>query len=134
MLEEPHHPDAVERAIGERERERIGLAQCCLDACAREVSPREVELLLLNVDAEQLDTRVLLSQYRQNCADAAADLEQTCSRLERGAVANQPVPPVLSLLHEPLLLRRPVTVNVISHSCDGSHTSAQSRACVPRLA
>src|SRR5439155_21483542 len=111
MLEEPHHPNVVERAIGERECKRIGLTQRRLDARPLEVSPSEVELLLLDVDAEQLDTRVLLSQHRQNCADATADLEQTCSRVEPRAVANQPVPPVLSLLPEPLLLRRPVTVN-----------------------
>src|SRR5438093_8427301 len=115
MLEEPHHPDVVEGAVGERERERVGLTQRCLDARPLEVAPSEVELLLFDVDAEQLDTRILLSQYRQDCADPTADLEQTCSRLELGAVANQSVPPVLGLLHEPLLLRRPVSVNVISH-------------------
>src|SRR2546429_2339364 len=115
MLEEPHHPNVVERAIGERERERIGLTQRRLDARPLEMSPSEVELLLLDVDAEQLDTRVLLSQYRQDCADATADLEQTCSRLEFRAVANQSVTPVLGLFDEPLLLRRPITVNVLSH-------------------
>jgi len=104
----------VEGAIGERERERVALTQRCLDAGSLEVFPSEVELLLLDVDAEQLDARVLLTKHRQDCADATADLEQTCPRLELGAVADQPVPPVLSLLDEPLLLRRPVTVNVFS--------------------
>src|SRR2546429_9828148 len=104
MLEEPHHPNVVERAIGERERERIGLTQRRLDPRPLEVSPSEVELLLLDVDAEQPDTRVLLSQHRQNCADATAALKQTCSRVEPRAVANQPVPPVLSWFHQPLQL------------------------------
>src|SRR5881275_3032255 len=116
MLEQPHHPDVVERASRERERERIGLTQRCIDPGPLEVSPGEVELPLLDVDPEQSDTRILLPEYRQDRADPTADLEQTRPRLEVGAVADQPVPPVLGLLHEPLLLRRPVTVNVVSHA------------------
>ena len=115
MLEEPHHPDMVEILIRKRERERVGLTQRRLDAGALEVPLREVELLLLDVDAEELDTRELLSEHCEHRADARADLEQPRARLELGAVADQPVPPVLGLLDKPLLLRRSVTMNVRSH-------------------
>ena len=115
VLEQPHHPDVVERSVFERERERIRLTQRCLDSDPLEVDTGEFELLLFDVDTEQLDTWVVLPEHRQNCADAAADLEQTRSRLEAGAVGNEAVTPVLGLLHKPLLLRRSVTVDVISH-------------------
>ena len=92
----------VEELIRERERECVGLTQPCLDAGALQVPPRKVELLLLDVNAVELDTGELLSEHCEDCADAGADLDQARARLELGAVANQPVPPVLGLRHEPL--------------------------------
>jgi hypothetical protein len=98
VLQEPHHPDVVERLVRERERERVSLQQGCLDPGPLEVPAGEVELLRLDVDAGQADARELLSEHREHCTDAAADLEQACPGLELGAVADQPVPPVLRLL------------------------------------
>jgi hypothetical protein len=43
----------VERVVAERERQRIGLQQRRLDAGPLQVPPREVELLRLDVDADQ---------------------------------------------------------------------------------
>ena len=115
MLEEPHHPDVVERLVLERELARIGLAQRCLDSGPLEVPARVVELLRLDVDSRQADAGELLSQYRQHSAHAGPDLEQARSGLELRAVADQPVAPVLRLLHEPLLLGRPIAVHVPGH-------------------
>ena len=67
----------------------------------------ELELLRLDVDAEELDARVLLTEYRQHRAHAAADLEQPGPGLEHGAVADEPVSPVLGLLDEPPCSRVP---------------------------
>ena len=86
------------------ERECVGLTQRRLDPGALEVPPRKVKLLLLDVDAVELDTGELLSEHCEDCADPGADLDQTRAWLELGAVADQLVPPVLGLLHEPLLL------------------------------
>jgi hypothetical protein len=124
MLEEPHHPDVVEGLIRERKRERVGLTQRRLDAGALEIPSRKVKLLLLDVDAVELDTWELLSEHCEDCADPGADLDQPRARLELGAVADQPVPPVLGLLHEPLLLRGSVTVNVRTHARRGPSTAA----------
>ncbi len=81
MLEEPHHPNVVEELILERKRERVGLTQRCPDAGALEVPPRKVELLLLDVNAVELDTGELLSEHCEDCADARAHLDQTRARL-----------------------------------------------------
>ena len=58
------------------------------------------------------DARELLSEHGQDRAGAAADLEQPRPGRELGAVADQPLAPVLGLLDEPLLLGRPVAVDV----------------------
>ena len=105
----------VERLVRERELERIGFHQRRLDSGPFEVAAGELELLRLDVDARQADTRELLSEHRQDRAHAAADLEQARAGLELCAVADQPVAPVLSLLHEPLLLGRSVSVHVVGH-------------------
>ena len=90
MLEEPHHPDMIEVPIRKREGECVGLTQRRLDAGALEVPPREVELLLLDVHAVELDTGELLSEHCQHCAHAGADFEQARPRLgarcRRGSV------------------------------------------------
>src|SRR5437016_60198 len=75
MLEEPHHPDMVERLVLERERVCVSLTQGGLDTGALEVAPGELELLRLDVDAVEADTGELLPEDRQHCADAAPDLE-----------------------------------------------------------
>ena len=119
MLEEPHHPDVVEERIRERERECVGLTQRRLDAGAHEVPPRKVKLLRLDINAVELDTGELLSEHCKDCADPGTDLDQTRARLELAALADQSMPPVLGLLHEPLLLRGSVTVNVRTHARRG---------------
>src|SRR5262249_38964845 len=75
----------------------------------------ELELHRLDVDADQMDARELLPKHGQYCADAASDLQQARPGGELGAVCNQPVPPMLCLLHEPLLLPRAVAVDVVGH-------------------
>jgi hypothetical protein len=105
----------VERLVPERERERIGLHEGCFDSGPREVVPGELELLRLDVDARQADARKFLPEHRQYRTRAGADLEQPRPGLELSAVSDQPVAPVLRLLHEPLLLGRPVAVHVLGH-------------------
>jgi hypothetical protein len=61
----------------------------------------------------EADAVELLPEHRQHGAHSAADLEQPRPRLERRAVGDQPVPPVLRLLDEPLLFARPVAVDVL---------------------
>ena len=87
VLEQPHHPDVVERPVLERERERIGLTQGRRDPGPLEVRAGEVELLALDVDAERRTPGILLPEHRQHRADAAADLEQARSGRELGPVA-----------------------------------------------
>ena len=82
MLQQPHHPDVLERLVLERECERIGLHEGCVDPGSLEVSPGELELLRLDVDAGQADARELLPEHRQDRADAGADLEQARSGRE----------------------------------------------------
>ena len=48
--------------------------------------------------------------------------EQTRSRFELRSVADQPVSPMLGLFHEPLLLGRAVSVNVVGHVVQGKRT------------
>jgi hypothetical protein len=79
------------------------------------VHTRELELLRLDVDAEQLHAPVLLPKHREHGADTAAHLEQPRPGLERSAVADQPMAPVLCLLDEPLLLGRSVAVDIGGH-------------------
>jgi hypothetical protein len=55
----------VERLVPERQLERIGLPQGCLDACPRQVLAGEIELLRLDVDAKQTDAREFLPENRQ---------------------------------------------------------------------
>ena len=117
VLEQPHHPDVVERLVLEWECESIGFLQRCLDPGPLEVTAGEVELPRLAVDAEQAEPRKFLSEHRQYCTHSAADLEQARSGRELRAVGDQPVPPVLRLLDEPLLLARSVAVNVVGHAC-----------------
>ena len=99
VLQEPHHPDVVERLILERKRESVGLQQGRLDPGPREVLAGEGELLRLDVDAEQPNTRELLPEHREHRAHAAADLEQARPRRQLRAVADQPMPPMLSLFY-----------------------------------
>jgi hypothetical protein len=75
-----------------------------------------IRLFLFDVDADEPDVRESLTEHREDGADSAADLEQASSALERGAVADQPISPVLGLLDEPLLLARAVAMNVAGHS------------------
>ena len=130
MLQEPHHPDVVERLVLERERESVGLAQGRLDPGPREVLASEVELLRLDVDAEQPNARELLPEHREHRAHARADLEQPRPRLELRPVPDQPVPPVLGLLHEPLLLGRSIAVDVAGH---GRTCGNRQRFSTPRV-
>ena len=74
-----------------------------------------LELLRLDVDAGQVEPGEFLPEHRQDGAHAGTDLEQACAGLELRAVRDQPVPPVLSLLDEPLLLGSPVAVDVAGH-------------------
>jgi hypothetical protein len=53
----------VERPVFERERERIGLQQGRLDPDPRKVSAGEFELLRLDVDADETDTRKFVPEY-----------------------------------------------------------------------
>src|SRR4029453_3120182 len=92
------------------------------------MSVRELELLLLDVDADKADAREFLPEDRQDGADSAAHLEQACPRLELSAVADQPVAPVLGLLDEPMLLACSVAVNVLGYASRlGSVLSAAAR-------
>jgi hypothetical protein len=81
------------------------------------VAASELELLRLDVDARQADTRELLPEHGEDGAGTAADLEQARPRLELRPVSDEPVAPVLRLLHEPLLFGRPVAVHVRAHRC-----------------
>ena len=71
----------------------------------------------------------LLPEDGKDRADAAADLEKPRSRLERGAVRDQPVPPVLCLLDQALLLARAVTVNVVGHRRKPTAVALRPRLC-----
>ena len=120
MLEEPHHPDVVERRVLERERQRVGFQQCRLDSASLEVNTRELELLRLDVDAEQSHARELLPEHRQHRSHAAADLEQSrpglelaCRRESAGAASARPV-------DEALLLLRRVAMDIPAH---GNHAA-----------
>ena len=106
----------VERLVLERERQSVGLEHGRLDPGPREVLAGESELLGLDVDAGQPNPWKLLSEHREHSAHAAADLEHARPRLELRAVADQPKPPMLSLLDEPLLLGGPVAVYIVGHS------------------
>jgi hypothetical protein len=116
VLEEPHHPDVVERLVVERECAGIRLDEGGLHTGSLEVPARVRELLRLDVDAVEADARELLAEHRQHRADAAPDLQEPRSRLERRAVGDQAVAPVLRLLHETLLLARAVAVDVVAHA------------------
>jgi hypothetical protein len=76
----------------------------------------ELELLLLDVHADEVDVREFLPEDRQDCADSAADLQEACAWLEVGAVVDEPVSPVLGLLNEAALLARSVAVNVLGYA------------------
>src|SRR6185437_2361643 len=79
------------------------------------VHAREVELPLLDVDAREPQSVVLVAEHREHGADAAADLEQPRAGRELGSVADQAVPPVLRLGDQPLLLGRRVAVDEARH-------------------
>jgi hypothetical protein len=64
VLQEPHHPDVVERVVVEGERQGVGLQQGRIDARLRQVRAGEVELPLLDVDPGQLDAGKLLAEHR----------------------------------------------------------------------
>jgi hypothetical protein len=115
VLEEPHHPDVVERTILERKRQGVGIHQRRLDAGPLEVAAGEVELLRFDVDSREDDPRKLLAEDSEHRTDAAPDLEQPRARRKRSAVGDQPVTPVLRLLDESLVLARPVAVDVVGH-------------------
>jgi hypothetical protein len=126
----------VERLFIERERERVSLQQGRLDPRSLEVNAGEIKLLSLDIDAEESNTREFLSEDRQDRADSAADLEQACSGLELGAVADQPVSPVLCLLDEPVLLARAVAVNVLGYGIrlgSGAHPASRRQGSVGDL-
>src|ERR671914_1848289 len=91
------------------------------------MSAGELQLLRLDVDAGQADARELLPEHGQDGADAATDLEQARPRLELRAVADQPVPPVLRLLDEALLLGRAVTVDVVGQSMSSTRSRSSSQ-------
>jgi hypothetical protein len=110
-----NHIIQVERFVSEGELVRVGLQQRCLDPGPLEVPAGEVELLRLDVDADEADARKFLPEHCQHGTCAAADLEEARSRLELRAVSDQTMPPVLRLLHEPLLLGGRVAVNVVRH-------------------
>jgi hypothetical protein len=97
VLQEPHHPDVVERLVVEGERQRVRLQQGRLDPGLRQVRACELELLRLDVHTREGDTGKLLPKHRHHGTDAAADLEQPRPGLERGSVHDQVLPPVLRL-------------------------------------
>ena len=105
----------VEGLVGERERSRVSLDQGRLDLGSLEVPAGERELRRLDVDPVQDDPRELLAEHRKHRADTAADLEQPRPRLQRGAVRDQTVAPVLRLLDEALLLTGAVAMHVVGH-------------------
>ena len=105
----------VEGGVLERDGGRIRLDQRRLDARALEVPPRVLELLRLDVDAGEAQTGELLPEHGEHGPDAAAQLEEARPGLERRPVDDQPLAPVLRLLDQPLLLARPVSVNVLRH-------------------
>jgi hypothetical protein len=75
VLEEPHHPDVVERLIAERERERVSLHKRRVHPRSPKVSAGEFELLLLDVDAVESDLWEFLTKDSEDGADSAANLE-----------------------------------------------------------
>jgi hypothetical protein len=79
------------------------------------VPARILELPRLDVDAGQADARELLPEHGQDGPHACSDLEQARPGLELCPVGDQPVSPVLGLLHQALLLGSPVAVNVLAH-------------------
>jgi hypothetical protein len=112
VLEEPHHPHVVERLVGEREGQRVGLDQRRVDSGPLEMPARELELLRLDVDAGQANAGELLPEHRQDGTNSTTHLEQARPRLELRSVADQAVSPVLRLFHQALLFGRSVAVNV----------------------
>jgi catechol 2,3-dioxygenase-like lactoylglutathione lyase family enzyme len=115
VLEQPHHPDVVEGLVRERQGKRVALAQGRLDSGSPEMAARELELCRLDVDADETQTGKLLSEHGQHRADATSDFEQACTGAELRAIRDQAMAPVLGLLDEPLLLDRPVSVDVLRH-------------------
>jgi hypothetical protein len=103
VLEKPHHPDVVKRALAKRDRKRVSFHKRRVDPSSPEVSASEFELFLLNVDAEESDVREFLTEDREDGADSTADLEQPCSTLGLCAVADQPLSPMLCLLDRALV-------------------------------
>jgi hypothetical protein len=91
----------------------------------------ELELPRLDVDAHEADAREFLAEYREYRTDATADLEQPCTGLEVRPVADQPVPPVLGLLDQPLLFGRGVSVNVAGHDRCGLASSNEGLSAIP---
>jgi hypothetical protein len=112
MLEEPHHPDVVERFRLERERKRIRASQVGFDTQSREIVATELDLTRLDVDARQDEARKRLSQDAQHGTDSAADLEQPRPGLEVGAGKDQVLAPMRRLGDQPLLLGGLVAVDV----------------------
>src|SRR4029079_2747465 len=75
-LEEPHHPDVVERPVRERKRERVGDAEIRPQTERGEVPAGRGDLSLLDVDPGERDTGEGAAENAEDGADAAADLEQ----------------------------------------------------------
>jgi hypothetical protein len=117
----------VERAGAERERERISLDQARFDPRSLQVFAGEIELLLLDVDADEADAWEFLPQDCEDSADSAAELEEACTRLEVGAVADQSVSPVLRLLDKAVLLACAVAVDVLGDASRLDHVPVDVR-------
>lgn len=76
---------------------------------------RELQLRRFDVHACELHAWELLPENAEHRADAAADVEEARARRQLRPVGDQAMPPVLGLLDEPLLLARPVAVDVFRH-------------------
>jgi hypothetical protein len=118
----------VEGLVRERELDRVALRQGCLDPGALEVRAGELQLLRLDIETEEPHARILLTKDGQHGAHPAAHLEEPRARLERRSVANQPVPPVLGLLDQPLLLRRRIAMHVARYGKSLSFRARRKRA------
>jgi hypothetical protein len=118
VLQEPHHPDVVERLVVEGQRQRVGLHQRRVDPGRCQVRSRECELPCLDIDAREMDAGEFLAEHRHHGTHAAADLQQPGPGLERRSVPDQVVPPVFRLRNQALLLRRCVSVHVLGHETE----------------
>jgi hypothetical protein len=80
VLEEPHHPDVVERSVVVWELKAVGRAELRRDSPLANVIVGHLDLACLEIDARKRHSGECFSEDPKHRAYAAADLEQPRSR------------------------------------------------------